>query len=326
MRSASPTSASASPPPTLSGGEAQRVKLASHLAATRTQSARIANATAESKRAASRMLYILDEPTTGLHFDDVAKLLTAFNKLIDGGGSMIVIEHNLDVIKSADWVIDMGPEGGSGGGQVVAIGTPEDIAAAPASHTGHWLGPVLHNPEGAPPARGRARQRLGAGWRMIVRPVRRLLLLSCLATATALVAQLPPGTADASFSSSSTTQADPVEARLQTEASTALDRQDYPAALALLKSLVARHPDDPHLRFNLASTEDALDQNTAAETDYRHAAAADPSYLEPHLALGLMLARTGHTAQAQTELATAAGITSGAPPPSRPRVARPRPR
>ena len=150
---------------TLSGGEAQRVKLASHLAATRTQSARIANATAESKRAASRMLYILDEPTTGLHFDDVAKLLTAFNKLIDGGGSMIVIEHNLDVIKSADWVIDMGPEGGSGGGQVVAIGTPEDIAAAPASHTGHWLGPVLHNPEGAPlpeAERGSALEQVGA--------------------------------------------------------------------------------------------------------------------------------------------------------------------
>ena len=135
---------------TLSGGEAQRVKLASHLAATRTQASRVANATTESKRAASRMLYILDEPTTGLHFDDVAKLLTAFNKLIDGGGSMIVIEHNLDVIKCADWVIDMGPEGGAGGGQVVAVGTPEDIAAAPASHTGHWLGPVLRAPEGSP--------------------------------------------------------------------------------------------------------------------------------------------------------------------------------
>ncbi len=128
---------------TLSGGEAQRVKLASHLATTRSQAGRIGTATAESKRAASRTLYILDEPTTGLHFDDVAKLLTAFNKLIDGGGSMIVIEHNLDVIKSADWIIDMGPEGGGGGGQVVAVGTPEKIAAAPASHTGHWLGSVL---------------------------------------------------------------------------------------------------------------------------------------------------------------------------------------
>ncbi len=128
---------------TLSGGEAQRIKLAASLAATRANANRTANSTAESKRAASRTLYILDEPTTGLHFDDVSKLLTAFQKLIEGGGSLLVIEHNLDVIKSADWVIDMGPEGGSGGGQIVATGTPETIAANPASHTGHWLAPLL---------------------------------------------------------------------------------------------------------------------------------------------------------------------------------------
>ena len=134
---------------TLSGGEAQRVKLASHLAATRANSSRIGNATDASKRAASRTLYILDEPTTGLHFDDVAKLLAAFRKLIDGGGSLLVIEHNLDVIKSADWVIDLGPEGGSGGGEIVATGTPEQIAANPASHTGHWLAPVLNLPSAA---------------------------------------------------------------------------------------------------------------------------------------------------------------------------------
>ncbi|MEO6802675.1 MAG: excinuclease ABC subunit UvrA [Granulicella sp.] len=127
---------------TLSGGEAQRVKLASHLATARTISHRSTTNEAASK-ARSRTLYILDEPTTGLHFDDVAKLLAAFHKLIDGGGSLLVIEHNLDVIKSADWVIDMGPEGGSGGGQIVATGTPEEIAANPASHTGHWLAPVL---------------------------------------------------------------------------------------------------------------------------------------------------------------------------------------
>ena len=89
------------------------------------------------------MLYILDEPTTGLHFDDVGKLLTAFRKLIDAGGTLVVIEHNLDVIKSADWVIDMGPEGGSAGGRVVATGTPEAIAADPISHTGQWLARVL---------------------------------------------------------------------------------------------------------------------------------------------------------------------------------------
>jgi len=122
---------------TLSGGEAQRVKLAAHLA-----SVRSANANAMPSQA-SRVLYILDEPTTGLHFDDVSKLLTAFKKLIDGGGSLVVIEHNLDVIKSADWVIDMGPEGGEGGGQIVGEGTPEEIAGNLLSHTGHWLSRVL---------------------------------------------------------------------------------------------------------------------------------------------------------------------------------------
>ncbi len=138
---------------TLSGGEAQRVKLASHLATARSVTSRT-NSNEAAKKAASRTLYILDEPTTGLHFDDVLKLLSAFRKLIEGGGSLLVIEHNLDVIKSADWVIDLGPEGGSGGGQIVATGTPEDIAANPSSHTGHWLAPVLkhttatrHEPE-----------------------------------------------------------------------------------------------------------------------------------------------------------------------------------
>jgi excinuclease ABC subunit A len=122
---------------TLSGGEAQRVKLAAHLAQVRS-----ANASAKPSQA-SRVLYILDEPTTGLHFDDVSKLLTAFRKLIDGGGSLIVIEHNLDVIKSADWVIDLGPEGGEGGGKIVAEGTPEEIAGNLLSHTGKWLARVL---------------------------------------------------------------------------------------------------------------------------------------------------------------------------------------
>ncbi len=122
---------------TLSGGEAQRVKLAAHLATVRN-----ANAAAKPSQA-SRVLYILDEPTTGLHFDDVSKLLTAFRKLIDGGGSLIVIEHNLDVIKSADWVIDMGPEGGEEGGRIVAEGPPEEIAANLHSYTGKWLAKVL---------------------------------------------------------------------------------------------------------------------------------------------------------------------------------------
>jgi excinuclease ABC subunit A len=121
---------------TLSGGEAQRVKLAAHLATVRS------GGNGDAKKL-SRVLYILDEPTTGLHFDDVSKLLVAFRKLIDGGASLIVIEHNLDIIKSADWVIDLGPEGGSGGGQIVATGTPEQITQNELSHTGYWLAKVL---------------------------------------------------------------------------------------------------------------------------------------------------------------------------------------
>ncbi len=112
---------------TLSGGEAQRVKLSLEL----------------SRRSTGRTLYILDEPTTGLHFHDIALLLGVLNQLVDAGNTIVVIEHNLDVIKTADWVIDMGPEGGDGGGMIVAQGTPEHIAASAASHTGHYLGRVL---------------------------------------------------------------------------------------------------------------------------------------------------------------------------------------
>jgi excinuclease ABC subunit A len=130
---------------TLSGGEAQRVKLAAHLA-----NARPASAQSASKRAKNRLLYILDEPTTGLHFDDVSKLLSALRQLIDGGGSLLIIEHNLDVLKAADWVIDLGPEGGRRGGEIVATGTPEDIAGVPNSHTGQWLARILNRaPENA---------------------------------------------------------------------------------------------------------------------------------------------------------------------------------
>ncbi|MEM1125081.1 MAG: excinuclease ABC subunit UvrA [Bacteroidota bacterium] len=115
------------PATTLSGGEAQRVKLAAHLG----------------KRSRDRMLYIFDEPTTGLHFDDIRKLLAAFNALVEQGHSVILVEHNLDVIKCADWVLDLGPEGGIRGGFVVAAGTPEDLAAHPESHTGVFLREVL---------------------------------------------------------------------------------------------------------------------------------------------------------------------------------------
>jgi excinuclease ABC subunit A len=115
------------PATTLSGGEAQRVKIAAHLAA----------------GGGERLLYILDEPTTGLHFDDIAKLLAAFRKLLEAGSTLVVIEHNLDVIKTADWIIDLGPEGGAGGGRLVAMGPPEQVAHVPGSHTGRYLRPVL---------------------------------------------------------------------------------------------------------------------------------------------------------------------------------------
>ena len=112
---------------TLSGGEAQRVKLATELA----------------RRSTGKTLYILDEPTTGLHAEDIRKLLDVLQKLVDGGDTVIVIEHNLDVIKTADYIIDLGPEGGNRGGTIVATGTPEQIAKVTESYTGKFLGPVL---------------------------------------------------------------------------------------------------------------------------------------------------------------------------------------
>jgi excinuclease ABC subunit A len=112
---------------TLSGGEAQRVKLAKEL----------------SRRSTGQTLYILDEPTTGLHFEDVRKLLEVLHRLVEQGNSVVVIEHNLDVIKTADWIIDLGPEGGVKGGEIVAEGTPEDVVKVAASHTGHYLKPIL---------------------------------------------------------------------------------------------------------------------------------------------------------------------------------------
>ncbi|HEX5851531.1 MAG TPA: ATP-binding cassette domain-containing protein, partial [Solirubrobacteraceae bacterium] len=127
------------PATTLSGGEAQRVKLAKEL----------------SKVATGRTLYILDEPTTGLHFADVQRLLEVLQRLVDAGNSVVVIEHNLDVIKCADRLIDMGPEGGEEGGLAIAIGTPEEVAAEPASHTGQFLAELL-TPASAPAAATKA--------------------------------------------------------------------------------------------------------------------------------------------------------------------------
>ena len=118
------------PSPTLSGGEAQRVKLSREL----------------SKRSTGRTLYILDEPTTGLHFDDIRKLLRVLDRLVEAGNTVVVIEHNLDVIKTADWVIDLGPEGGDGGGRLVAEGTPEQLTKVKGSCTGRFLAPLLTRP------------------------------------------------------------------------------------------------------------------------------------------------------------------------------------
>jgi excinuclease ABC subunit A len=144
------------PAPTLSGGEAQRVKLASEL----------------QKRSTGRTVYVLDEPTTGLHFEDIRKLLLVLQGLVDKGNTVIVIEHNLDVIKNADWILDLGPEGGSGGGALVASGTPEEVAVVAESHTGRFLAPILAKTARQPTraarkstrrtASGRSRQRIGS--------------------------------------------------------------------------------------------------------------------------------------------------------------------
>jgi excinuclease ABC subunit A len=117
---------------TLSGGEAQRVKLSREL----------------SKRDTGKTLYILDEPTTGLHFEDIKQLLAVLHRLRDHGNTIVIIEHNLDVIKTADWIVDLGPEGGSGGGQIIATGTPETVAKARHSFTGQFLAPLLKRKAG----------------------------------------------------------------------------------------------------------------------------------------------------------------------------------
>jgi excinuclease ABC subunit A len=135
---------------TLSGGEAQRIKLTREL----------------SKKATGRTIYLLDEPTTGLHFDDVKKLIAVLNDLVEKGNTVVVIEHNLDVIKSADYIIDLGPEGGNEGGQIVAAGTPEEVAEISKSHTGRFLKPKLTGQTGSavqPYGKGPSKLRIQRG-------------------------------------------------------------------------------------------------------------------------------------------------------------------
>ena len=132
---------------TLSGGEAQRVKLAKEL----------------SRRATGKTLYILDEPTTGLHFEDVRKLLEVLHALVEQGNTVVVIEHNLDVIKTADWIIDLGPEGGVKGGEIVAVGTPEQVVKEPRSYTGHYLKPLLERADGSTQGLGGAAEAAAPG-------------------------------------------------------------------------------------------------------------------------------------------------------------------
>ena len=139
------------PATTLSGGEAQRIKIGRELAA--------------AGRKGGRKLYIMDEPTTGLHLEDIRKLARVLDRLVDHGHTLVLIEHNLDVIKLADWIVDLGPEGGDGGGRVVAMGRPEDVAQMEESHTGRWLRTVLPRAEGGipeRPARDGARESRGA--------------------------------------------------------------------------------------------------------------------------------------------------------------------
>src|SRR5207253_6899467 len=128
------------PSPTLSGGEAQRIKLARELC----------------RRSTGKTLYILDEPTTGLHFDDISKLLQVLHGFVETGNTVVVIEHNLDVVKTADWLIDLGPDGGAGGGEVVGTGTPEEMARNPASYTGQALAAGPLSPQKRTPANGRS--------------------------------------------------------------------------------------------------------------------------------------------------------------------------
>ena len=206
----------------------------------------------------------------------MAKLLAAFHKLIDGGGSLLVIEHNLDVIKCADWVIDMGPEGGSGGGQIVATGTPEEIVKVKASHTGHWLAKVLD---------GRIAAQAGGCVR------NRCMLFTALfvvAASAGVAQQLPPGT----HSVDDHSQQNAVSQQIS-EAESSLEKQDYKTAEAKLKVLAAADPKDGRVQYDLGFAEERNGEEADAAKAYAAAIAAMPEFAEPKVALGLLDARAG---------------------------------
>ena len=283
---------------TLSGGEAQRMKLAAHLQPASRESGRGRRAGEKLKR---RLLYIFDEPTTGLHFDDVSKLLAAFRRLIDAGGSIVVIEHNLEVIKTADWVIDLGPEGGSRGGKIVGAGPPEAIAKLAGSYTGKYLARILNgngsiafqwalvdwrSPLLAGVRCRRIRERAGCGHRLasaqtrfaIRRPALRLPVLITRSTA-----QVRP-----SHDSCRGSRPPPE----LTKAEELIQKQDYAAAEPLLHKVVKSDPANYVAWFDLGFVENGLGKMDDSIAAYRKSVAAKPDVFESNLNLGLQLAKS----------------------------------
>ncbi len=258
---------------TLSGGEAQRLKLAAHL-------------TRQENRG---ILYIFDEPTTGLHFDDIQKLLTAFRKLMEGGASVLIIEHNLDVIKSSDWVIDLGPEGGDEGGRVIAAGTPEQVARNSQSHTGKFLARVLngrggnnHASQNIADERTRSQFTLmNQRWKYF--GYRALCVLSLAAASVRAQTVSVNKTHIAS---------DPAEVALNNllvAAQTAIDAKDYQTAAQDYRDYLTKKPDDALVHFQLGYAYSAMQKPEAAKPEYETAISLDPKMPAAYLNLGLTL-------------------------------------
>ena len=272
---------------TLSGGEAQRLKLAAHLTRSENQG----------------VLYILDEPTTGLHFDDIAKLLAAFRRLLESGASLLVIEHNLDVIKSADWLIDLGPEGGDQGGNIIATGTPEQVARNPQSHTGRYLAKVLAN------GNGKGKRPANESTCPTVSPTcvesRNKLAGAVMGICdhhwspffASVVFFLSPATPGGKSTSrrihNRSSQGKPQKVRnplndLLDEAQAALDKNDFAAAVTPLQKFLAEKPDVAYAHFQLAYAYTGLHQTDEAHAEYQKSIALDSKMAEAHLNLGIL--------------------------------------